>query len=53
MAAETEVKNRIAALRQQLEYHNYRYYVADTPEISDAEYDVLFRELQTLEQQYP
>ncbi len=53
MAAETGVKNRIAALRQQLEYHNYRYYVADTPEISDAEYDALFRELQTLEQQYP
>lgn len=48
-----EIKNRISALREQLEYHNYRYYVLDAPEISDAEYDRLFRELQSLEQQYP
>ena len=53
MAVETEIKDRIATLRQQLEYHNYRYYVVDTPEISDAEYDLLFHELQSLEQQYP
>lgn len=48
-----EIKTRISALREQLEYHNYRYYVLDAPEISDAEYDRLFRELQSLEQQYP
>ncbi|MHB1678381.1 MAG: NAD-dependent DNA ligase LigA [Sulfuriferula sp.] len=42
-----------AALRQQLEYHNYRYYVLDAPEISDAEYDRIFRQLQALESQYP
>lgn len=53
MAVETEINDRIATLRQQLEYHNYRYYVVDTPEISDAEYDLLFHELQSLEQQYP
>ena len=43
----------VGALREQLEYHNYRYYVLDAPEISDAEYDRLFRQLQTLESQYP
>lgn len=42
-----------ADLRQQLEYHNYRYYVLDAPEISDAEYDHMFRQLQALEAQYP
>jgi len=40
-------------LRQQLNYHNYRYYVLDDPQIPDAEYDKLFRELQALEHQYP
>ena len=48
-----EIIATAAALREQLEYHNYRYYVLDTPEISDAEYDRLFRQLQTLESQYP
>ncbi len=43
----------IAQLRAEIERHNYRYYVLDDPVISDAEYDVLFRELQTLEAQYP
>ena len=36
-----------------LHYHNYRYYVLDDPEISDAEYDRLLRELQELEQKHP
>lgn len=40
-------------LRQQLRHHNYRYYVLDDPEIPDAEYDALFRELQTLEAAHP
>lgn len=53
MTNEAQIKNRIYALRQQLEYHNYRYYVLDAPDVSDAEYDKLFRELQDLEQQYP
>ena len=47
------VKSQINTLREQLNYHNYRYYVLDDPEIPDAEYDRLFRELQELEQQYP
>jgi len=44
---------RLEALRQQINHHNYRYHTLDDPEISDAEYDQLFRELQALEAQYP
>ena len=40
------------ALRAQLDVWNYRYYVLDDPKISDAEYDRLLRELQSLENQY-
>ncbi|MDZ7331070.1 MAG: NAD-dependent DNA ligase LigA [candidate division KSB1 bacterium] len=47
------IEKRIKELRDQINYHNYRYYVLDEPEISDAEYDRLMRELQQLEQQYP
>lgn len=47
------VVRRAAALREQIEYHNNRYYVLDDPEIPDAEYDRLLRELQALEEQYP
>ncbi|WP_455365719.1 DNA ligase LigA-related protein, partial [Kaarinaea lacus] len=48
-----EVIERVNDLRQQINYHNYRYYVLDNPEIPDAEFDKLFRELQDLEQQHP
>ena len=34
-----EAKRRVEELRAQIEHHNYRYYVLDAPEISDAEYD--------------
>ena len=44
---------RATALREQLEQANYAYYTQDDPEISDAEYDRLFRELQELETKYP
>jgi len=47
------VAARIAELRQKLEYHNYLYYVKDDPEISDAEYDRMFRELIELETAHP
>ena len=47
------VAARIAQLRAEIEQHNYRYYVLDSPSIPDAEYDKLFRELQTLEAQHP
>ena len=48
-----QVAQRAAALRDQIAYHNYRYYVLDDPEISDAEFDKLFRELQQLERDHP
>lgn len=44
---------RIDDLRQQLHYHNHRYYVLDDPQIPDAEYDRLLRELQQLEATHP
>jgi DNA ligase (NAD+) len=46
-------KKRAAELREQLNYHNYLYYVLDNPEIPDAEYDRMLRELQGLEERYP
>lgn len=48
-----EIESRLYALRQQIEHHNYQYYVLDTPTIPDAEYDRLWRELQSLEAAYP
>jgi len=47
------VAARIAELRQKIEYHNYLYYVKDASEISDAEYDRMFRELLELEKAHP
>src|SRR3569832_1120864 len=44
---------RAAALRERIHHHNYRYYALDDPEISDAEFDALMRELQDMEAQYP
>jgi DNA ligase (NAD+) len=40
-------------LREQINHHNYRYYVLDDPEVSDAEYDQLMRRLETLERAHP
>ena len=44
---------RIEQLREQIEHHNYRYYVLDDPEISDARFDALMRELVELERSHP
>lgn len=49
----TEAAKRIQALRREIVYHNYRYYVLDSPEISDDVWDALFRELQRLEADNP
>jgi len=49
----TTAARRAADLRRQLQEHNHRYYVLDTPSIADAEYDALFRELQALEAAHP
>lgn len=46
-------EERIKQLRELINYHNYRYYVEDDPEISDYEYDMLYRELVELEQLHP
>jgi DNA ligase (NAD+) len=46
-------RERAEELRQQLNYHNHRYYVLDAPEISDAEYDLLMEELRGLEAEHP
>ncbi|WP_041081988.1 NAD-dependent DNA ligase LigA [Thermotoga profunda] len=48
-----EVKKRVEELREQIEYHNYRYYVLADPVISDEEYDRLMKELIDLEKTYP
>lgn len=48
-----QASERIEYLRNILEYHSRKYYVEDSPEISDYEYDMLFRELETLEEKYP
>jgi DNA ligase (NAD+) len=45
--------SRVADLRAQLHHHAHRYYTLDDPEIPDAEYDKLFRELQALEAEHP
>jgi len=51
--ADQNVLKRVNHLREQINHHNYRYYVLDSPEISDAEYDRLFDELSDLEKRYP
>ncbi|HLW73559.1 MAG TPA: NAD-dependent DNA ligase LigA, partial [Gammaproteobacteria bacterium] len=53
MSTRQDVKKRVQELRDQLRYHNHRYYVLDDPEIPDAEYDRLMRELQKLETEHP
>lgn len=52
-AATASVRERIARLREAIRRHDYLYYVKDKPEISDSEYDRLFRELVELEQAHP
>lgn len=46
-------KTEIQKLRTRIEYHNHAYFVLDEPEISDAEYDALFQQLEALEKQFP
>jgi DNA ligase (NAD+) len=52
MATEA-LKKRVEKLQEEIEYHNYRYYVLDQPEIPDAQYDRLMRELEKIEEEYP
>jgi DNA ligase (NAD+) len=53
MAVSPKIQERVDALRELLHHHAHRYYVLDEPEIPDAEYDKLFRELQELEARHP
>jgi len=53
MAASKATLSRVDALREEIRHHNYRYHVLDDPEVPDAEYDRLMRELQTLERDHP
>ncbi len=48
-----EIQKRIEFLRQELEKHNYRYYVLNDPQISDFEYDGMMSDLASLEKMYP
>ena len=47
------IEIQLETLREQLRYHNHRYYVMDDPVVPDVEYDRLFRELQALEAEHP
>ena len=51
--AAQDVRQEVDRLRRELEHHDHRYHVLDDPEISDAEYDALFRKLEALESAHP
>jgi DNA ligase (NAD+) len=53
MAAPRAIVRRVEELRENIDYHNYRYYALDDPVVPDAEYDRLLRELESLESQHP
>lgn len=53
MTISTEVRERIQQLCESLNTYSYQYYVLDSPTVPDAEYDRLFRELQSLESDHP
>ncbi len=53
MSVPKDVLKRIQKLREEINYHNYRYYVLDSPVISDEDYDALVHELKELEERYP
>lgn len=48
-----QAEKRIAELSEQLKYHNRKYYIEDSPEIEDFEYDAMLRELEDLEREFP
>ncbi|MBS0287814.1 MAG: NAD-dependent DNA ligase LigA [Proteobacteria bacterium] len=49
----SDVRAKIEQLRNEINEHNYRYYILDQPSVTDAEFDRLFRELETLEKAHP
>src|SRR5262245_58135557 len=52
-AAKIEARRRAEVLRARIAHHDYRYHVLSAPEVSDAEYDALVRELAGIEETYP
>lgn len=52
MASE-EIRKKVEALRKEIRHHSYLYYVKDAPEITDYEFDHLYRQLVDLEKEYP
>jgi len=53
MTASAATLKKVESLRSRIRHHNYRYHVLDEPEVPDAEYDRLVRELQDLENKHP
>ena len=53
MPASAAKIKELESLKQQIRHHNYRYHVLDAPEVPDAEYDRLMRQLQALEKEFP
>ncbi|MFH1454261.1 MAG: NAD-dependent DNA ligase LigA [Armatimonadota bacterium] len=50
---DNQINKQIEELKSKINYHNYRYYVLDNPEVTDLEYDKLFRKLKELEDKHP
>src|ERR1700680_4487613 len=48
-----KLQTEVTHLREQINRHNYRYYVLDDPEVTDSEYDRMMRQLETLEREHP
>ncbi len=48
-----DIRGRLEEIRAQVNHHNYRYHALDAPEIGDAEFDALFRELRAIEERHP
>lgn len=53
MSETSNTRERVEALRERLRYHNRRYYIEDSPEIPDSEYDALYKELESIELDHP
>src|SRR5690554_3963969 len=53
MTTTDSIVQQLQQLREQILYHDYQYYVLDTPSVPDAEYDRLFSRLKQLEQEHP
>ena len=53
MTASKATMDKLESLKQQIRHHNYRYHVLDDPEVPDAEYDRLMRQLQAIESEAP